>query len=148
MTGWRRALAGAFLVAAVVLAPAGPAHAANRVRLWTSMNGANQVTLPGDPDGFGLAGFTVDDTTNRVCAAIVVLNIAPSNATHIHFGFAGQVGEHAVGFLAPAAGWSYSCDTVSEAILQGLLSHPEGFYLNVHNAEYPLGAIRGQLAFA
>ena len=33
------------------------------------------------------------------------------------------------------------------ALAQEILSSPEDYYVNVHNAEYPGGALRGQLAF-
>ena len=33
----------------------------------------------------------------------------------------------------------------TKAILDGILANPDGYYVNVHNASYPGGAIRGQL---
>ncbi|MGH9226049.1 MAG: CHRD domain-containing protein [Acidimicrobiales bacterium] len=146
MAGWRRLGLGLIVAVLAVVAPASPARA-DRVLLWAQLSGANAVPPPGDPDGFGYGAFTVDDTTNQVCAAIVVRNIQPSNAAHVHIGIAGQTGGPAVHFAAPTPGWSYSCGAASQAVIDGLLSNPGGYYLNVHNAEYPRGAIRGQLRF-
>jgi hypothetical protein len=47
---------------------------------------------------------------------------------------------------APSTGTSTGCvDNVSVALIKELRQTPEKFYVNVHNAEFPNGAIRGQL---
>ena len=142
---WRRVAVGLAVAGAAALGPASPARA-DRVLLWTQLSGANAVPQPGDPDGFGFGAFTVDDATNQVCVAIVDRNIAPSTAAHVHIAPAGQVGGPAVHFAPPTPGYSYSCSPASQAVIDGLLSTPQNYYLNVHNAEFPRGAIRGQLA--
>ena len=43
---------------------------------------------------------------------------------------------------------SHACSGGSVgALAQEILSSPEEYYVNVHNGEYPGGALRGQLAF-
>ena len=46
---------------------------------------------------------------------------------------------------APADGNAADCRSVG-ALAQEILSSPEEYYVNVHNGEYPGGALRGQLA--
>ena len=40
---------------------------------------------------------------------------------------------------------SDDCDEVPEALRDEIRNNPAGFYVNVHTADYPDGAIRGQL---
>jgi hypothetical protein len=47
---------------------------------------------------------------------------------------------------APANGKSKNCASVTQELAKELIQTPEAFYVNVHNAEFPPGAIRGQLA--
>ena len=47
---------------------------------------------------------------------------------------------------APTKGASDGCVTVPREILTAILANPANYYVNVHNAEFPAGAVRGQLA--
>ena len=47
---------------------------------------------------------------------------------------------------APADGNSADCRSLGQ-LAQEILENPEEYYVNVHNADYPGGALRGQLAF-
>jgi len=58
-----------------------------------------------------------------------------------------------VNLAAPADGNAADCLTegevgtfVGDQTVTDILANPDGYYVNVHNAEYPGGAIRGQLA--
>ena len=37
------------------------------------------------------------------------------------------------------------CTSASKAKIEAVESKPNGFYVNVHNAKYPAGVVRGQL---
>ena len=54
------------------------------------LNGANEFPGPGDPDGFGLAGFRLEGTT--VAYSIMIQHVSSANASHIHRGAAGVSG--------------------------------------------------------
>ena len=108
------------------------------------MNGANEAPGPGDPDGFGLAGFRFEGTT--VIYHMMVKNIAAPNASHIHRGAAGVPGPVVLALASvfpnnTATGTA----TASAALIDEIRSDPELFYVNVHNGDFPNGAIRAQL---
>ena len=50
------------------------------------------------------------------------------------------------GPLPPSPDAAFSgCTQVDAALLMSIWDNPENYYFNVHNADFPPGAIRGQL---
>jgi hypothetical protein len=74
-----------------------------------------------------------------------VENIQAANAAHIHTGAAGSAGDVAIPLEAPAQGTSKSCSPADAQVLRDIQQNPANYYVNVHNAEFPQGAVRGQL---
>jgi hypothetical protein len=109
-----------------------------------NLTGANEVP-PADPDGAGTASISTDDATNRICTRLEVRNIGAVTAAHIHRGRAGVNGPPVVTLDAPDDDDSNDCDDVADALLDEIRRSPADFYVNVHTAEYPDGAIRGQI---
>lgn len=102
----------------------------------------------GDPDGIGDALITINLGQREVCWELSASNITlPGTAAHIHKAPAGVRGGIVVFLSAPnAAGSASGCATdQNSAVLQEILVNPTAFYVNVHNADYPAGAVRGQL---
>jgi hypothetical protein len=110
----------------------------------TRLAGANEPG-GGDPDGAGLARVEINDTTNTVCTDLEVRGIANVTAAHIHRGAAGVNGPPVVMLDAPDDNDSDDCDDVGDALIDEIKRDPASFYVNVHTADYPNGAIRGQL---
>jgi hypothetical protein len=108
-----------------------------------------QPVWAGDPDGAGSALITVNLGQREICWDVSVSAISlPATASHIHRAAPGVRGAIVVGLTAPnAAGTSRGCTSGLDAdLLREILQSPEAFYVNVHNAPYPAGAVRGQLA--
>jgi CHRD domain len=138
------AAVGLALIAAVVLI--GPASADRASRTFsTTLTGAAEVPGPGDPDGTGTASVTVRPGIAEVCYTLEVEGIEPATAAHVHFGEAGTAGPVVVTLEAPSDGDSAGCAPASRRLVAQIFAHPERYYVNVHNAEYPAGALRGQL---
>lgn len=114
-------------------------------KLSTTLTGAAEVPGPGDPDGRGTADITVNSGQRQVCYHVMVSNIAPPTAGHIHVGAAGAAGPPVVTFAPFVNGMSHGCATVSRALALAILKNPARYYVNVHTADFPNGAIRGQL---
>jgi CHRD domain-containing protein len=113
--------------------------------LAATLTGAAEVPGPGDPDGTGRAVITLNVGQAQVCWDIQVAGIAPANAAHIHVGAAGVDGDIVVPLAAPTGGTASGCGAAERAVIEGIVGNPPGYYVNVHNAEHPAGAIRGQL---
>ena len=116
-------------------------------KFTTSMTGAAEVPGPGDTDGTGTADIDVNQGQGDVCFEIKVSNIATATLAHIHEAAAGQAGPPVVTLTAPNAdGTSKDCvKNVDKELIKRIKDNPANFYVNVHNAEFPDGAIRGQL---
>jgi hypothetical protein len=155
-------LGGLIAASAVVPADAGhdhPGKGAKKVRFVTltaQLEGETEVPGPGDADGTGVAEINVAPRSGVLCFAIAVEAIGlPATAAHIHAGAAGVAGDIVVtleaptGFGSGATGVSAGCLTkLSTALLRAIASSPGDYYVNVHNAEFPAGAVRGQLTAA
>jgi CHRD domain len=105
-----------------------------------------EVPGPGDSNGLGSAAVTSDPATRTVCYAIHVVGIATPTAAHIHQGVVGVAGSIVVPFDPPTGGDSSGCvQNVDADLATRIRDNPADFYVNVHNADYPDGALRGQL---
>lgn len=114
--------------------------------LSTDLTGAAEAPGPGDPDGSGTARITLNAGQGKVCFALAVEGIAPATAAHIHVAPAGEPGPVVVGLEPPRDGESSGCvEDVDRELIKAILQDPAGYYVNVHNADFPGGALRGQL---
>ena len=102
-------------------------------------------TPNGDPDGSGMAEVTISPDKGQVCYKLTVDKIATATAAHIHKGAAGSSGGPVVPLKAPASGSISDCATVAKEVAEDMVKNPANYYVNVHNAEFPGGALRGQL---
>ena len=110
-----------------------------------TLTGAAEVPGPGDPDGSGEAEITVNPGKSKICWTLKVRDIEPATAAHIHIGATSIAGAVVVGLSAPSDGDSDGCQTVTRDLADAIRKSPASYYVNVHNAAYPAGAIRGQL---
>ncbi len=113
--------------------------------LNTPLYGREEVPGPGDPDAFGMASIRLNPETSEVCWRLKVFNIAPATAAHIHVGPMGVAGPVVVPLSPPTNGLSTGCATADPALIMDIIANPTGYYVNVHNADFPAGALRGQL---
>lgn len=132
-----------------VLVLASPAGAATTV-LRTTLTAA-EVPTGGDPAGSGEAYVVIDTTTGRVCSVVIIRGVAQAFAVHIHKAPVGVIGPHAIDLNNPidygtGTAYSVTCTVESPALIGDLIANPAGYYVNVHSAARPLGALRGQLS--
>lgn len=110
------------------------------------MTGAAERPGPGDPDGSGTAKFMLNYGQGRVCFELTVEDIAPATAAHIHEADVDNPGPIVVGLAPPTDGSSEGCVEVDREQIKEIIQDPGDYYVNVHNADFPAGAVRGQLA--
>jgi hypothetical protein len=139
----------AFCAAIVVLAALATVSSAADKKLYATMTG-KQEKPAGDPDGVATAVLTFK--SNKVCYDIRPKKAGQTFAAgHIHVGAAGKSGDVVIPlFQAPkkvSKGKLTGCSpTVKASDLAKILKKPAGYYVNIHNAKYPAGAVRGQLS--
>ena len=112
---------------------------------FVTLTGAAERPGPGDPDGSGTASFTLNQGQGEICYTLTVSGIAPATASHIHRAPETSPGPVVVPLVAPTSGTSSGCATVDPALIKEIRQNPSEFYVNVHNADFPAGAIRAQL---
>jgi hypothetical protein len=110
------------------------------------LTGEAEVPGPGDPKGSGSAQISLDPGKGEVCYELSVANIQPATAAHIHEGAAGQEGPVKVALEAPKSGSAKGCAKADASVIKTIAENPSGYYVNVHNAAFPKGAVRGQLS--
>jgi len=109
------------------------------------LSGGAEVPGPGDTDGGGTANLTIKHDTGEVCYDITVKDIQEPTAAHIHAGAAGTSGAPKVTFKKATDGAWKGCATADKALLDDIMKNPGNYYVNVHNNDFPNGALRGQL---
>lgn len=130
--------------AAALLASSGAAQEDVSKRFTVQMTGEEEVAA-GDPDGTGIATIRINTYTRLLCYTLRVSRIEPATAAHIHEAPPGVAGPVVVPLDAPSSGNSSGCERISRELALEIVASPEDYYVNVHNAPYPGGAVRGQL---
>ena len=105
--------------------------------------GKNEVPK-GSPTGSGLAVVHLNASAGTVCWSFSkVVKIDKPTAAHIHKGKPGTSGPIVVPF-----GGAYKakgCTKAPKKLITAIEEHPAAYYVNIHTAKYPGGAIRGSL---
>ena len=112
------------------------------VKLEASLSGRSEI-----PKTTSKAKGTVDVTITgtKVCWKFTgVSGFDKPVVSHIHKGTANL----ANGPVVVPLGDRYAakgCTTSTSAIDRAIVKNPKGYYVNIHSAKYPNGAVRGQL---
>ena len=136
------AAAGLIAAAAAIAAPE------DKVEMSAKMSGKQEVPGPGDKDGKGTAELKVNTVKQKVCFTIEYEGLSgTATAGHIHKGAKGDDGNIVVElFTTEQESPVEDCVKVEkERTLKKIVKSPADFYVNVHDDEFPEGAIRGQL---
>lgn len=108
------------------------------------LKGVSEAGVKGDPNGSGFVVVHLSTAKGTACWQFTnVKNIAKPNAAHIHRGAKGVSGPVVIAF-----GTSYKakgCAKAAKSLIEKIETKPNAYYVNIHNAKYPAGAIRGQL---
>lgn len=120
--------------------------AGEEVVLNATLAGTEEVPDPGDEDGTGTAKIWLSGTQVRF--ELTWENIqTPATLAHIHRGAAGEAGDPVVTLFDGEAATEGTVEADAAAV-QRIIDNPGNYYVNVHNQEFPKGAVRGQLAAA
>jgi hypothetical protein len=100
----------------------------------------------GDPNGRGSFSGMFDG--NTLCYGLTNKNIEDPVMAHIHRGGPNVAGPVVVTLEPPATGdpgASSDCTDVEGPLARAIQKNPRKYYVNVHTADFPGGAVRGQL---
>jgi len=147
--------AAAFIVPGVASGSSqlGPSDLGSGKQLVARLSGASEVP-PTTSTASGVANISIDTVTNQICWSMSVGGFNPAVATdtptaaHIHEGAVGTNGPVRVNLFPPLPLPTSSGCTTDATYAPLIAANPAGFYVNVHNGQFPAGAIRGQLANA
>jgi hypothetical protein len=132
------------LLAAAAAIACQPASAAI-TKFQVEMTGAAEVPGPGADKGMGEASLSFDTDKSQVCYMLHTMGTDTPTMAHVHKGAAGVAGGVVVALTAPADGTAQGCAPVPAEAMSDILAHPADYYVNVHSAAFPKGAMRGQL---
>ena len=148
--------AAGVLVASALPVAAGQQNSDNRLGRFVgrqaNLSGAKEVPGPGDPNGRGNARIRLHANRGEVCYTVSWRKIQSPFAAHIHAGRRDVAGPVAVTLFQEAQPlpdtrrrMSDCIEGLDRAVVADIVRRPHAYYVNVHNLEFPDGAIRGQL---
>lgn len=128
------------LAGASILASA-PVNAGGRP-VSASLAATNEVgpAAPGQVGATGSAAITLNQGQGEICFELEISDVTNPLAAHIHEAPVGVNGPIVV-TLAVTDG----CVSADKDLIKEIRKDPADFYVNVHNAISPAGAVRGQL---
>ena len=120
-----------------------PAIAATHFR--AVLNGDNVPGGAADTDGWGRARIGLHHIRNELCTDLEVRSIGAVTSVEVYRGRAGEAGEPVSRIERPDDNDSWDCKQIGAALMQEIETNPSNFYVEVRTAEFPNGAIRGQI---
>ncbi len=108
------------------------------------LKGSNEAPVKGDPDATGFVVVTFKAAKGMACWKFKnVGRIGTPTAAHIHKGPKGVSGPVVIPFGATYK--ASGCQTAPKNVIEAIETNPNRYYVNIHNAKYAGGALRGQL---
>lgn len=110
--------------------------------LGATLLGKNEVPK-GSPTAHGIVNLTLNASKGTVCWTFELAGVSKPVFAHIHKGRAGTSGPVYI-----PLGKTYKtkgCASAAKKLIDAVESNPNAYYVNVHNAKYPNGIVRGQL---
>ncbi|ABC63664.1 CHRD domain-containing protein [Erythrobacter litoralis] len=114
----------------------------NKAFVFASLDG-EQVPGGGSDEGFADFSAEIDLLTGELCYSFSAGGVEMT-AAHIHKGKPGESGEPVM-TLSLTDEREQTCETVQLSLAKAIGGKPGNYYVNLHTAEFPGGAIRGQL---
>jgi hypothetical protein len=126
------------------------ASAAPATPTYTAVLYGSNENPAADPKAVGFAEVTLDPVANTVTFWLEAPDLDNVNASHIHRGAAGVNGPVVIPFNQPFPnGFSMGTTTgVAPSLIAEIMANPANFYVNIHNNQFPGGAVRGQMTTA
>ncbi len=110
--------------------------------LGAKLTGKQEVPK-GSPVGHGIVNVNLKAASGKVCWTFELVGLRGAMSAHIH-----RAPLRKAGPIVVALGGRYKakgCTSAPKKTIEAIESHPNAYYVNVHTAKYPNGAIRGQL---
>jgi CHRD domain len=145
------AVAAGAVTGAVVFGALAVAQGGDPGTLSAVLTGKKEVDAEGNKgvgDDDGRGGFTGVLDGRRLCYGIAVKDIGKPAQAHIHRGGKNVAGPVVQPLEVPSSGNPGAvgaCVRLSKGLRDDIASNPGGFYVNVHNAAFAGGAVRGQI---
>lgn len=139
-----RSLLAAFRrTAAAALVLSSASLQAETVHLAATLTGANEPA-GGDTNGTGSFSVEIDSEAGDFCYLLSASGIGRPTGAHLHSGAAGTTGEALIPLEVTGPSMDM-CAAIEPDKLRPILDNPGNYYINVHTAANPEGAVRGQL---
>lgn len=118
----------------------------NMEYIGTSLFGEQVPGKGAGEDAAGDFSAELDLGAGRMCYMLEVEGLGEVTAAHIHAGALGKTGEALVPLELLGDDGDDICVDVDVELLKKIAKNKARYYVNVHTAEFPEGAIRGQLS--
>ena len=143
-------IAGLAVVATVLVAGPVLARGSGKANVFVGKLTGSMEIPPAEPTATAQAVITLKPSSDTVCFRLHWDGLTSVTAAHIHLGDAGVTGSVVVPFFAgPIPDTITSVGgcvhNVDPALIHDIHDNPSGYYVNVHDAAYPGGAVRDQL---
>ena len=116
-----------------------------QTRLHATLTAAAVKPAMGMAGASGSASLRLSTARDTLCSEIQVTGVASPTSAHIHLGAEDATGPSVLTLPLTTGGSGGGCQAINRALGRDLSDAPADYYIDVHSADKPNGAIRGQL---